>query len=317
MRSHQPEIPARLRTTDSPQEPLARVLVPTDFSRGARSAARRVAFLPLAHGAVVELLHVLGPDHPRGVRRELEADARTRLEGEAAAVRRTARRHGRSDLRLRCLLSSGQPFVEIIRRSRTMDAELIALGRRGRGTIRDMLLGSTARRVVQKGDVPVLLVAAEPGQDYSRPVLATGLDDASARTFALAQRILHPRIREVNVVHAFNVPFEGFVTPLPSAARKSAYRRSFQARAQKDLHTFLTTRIGQSIVWTPSVRAGEPRTVILGELLRHGADLLIVGTHARAGLAHALLGSVAEWAIASVPCDVLIARPVRFAFELP
>jgi nucleotide-binding universal stress UspA family protein len=57
--------------------------------------------------------------------------------------------------------------------------------------------------------------------------------------------------------------------------------------------------------------------VILGEVLRNGADLLILGTHARAGLAHALLGSVAEWAIGSVPCDILIARPVRFAFELP
>jgi nucleotide-binding universal stress UspA family protein len=39
--------------------------------------------------------------------------------------------------------------------------------------------------------------------------------------------------------------------------------------------------------------------------------------HVRSGLAHALVGSVAEWVIASAPCDVLVARPRSFTFELP
>ena len=47
------------------------------------------------------------------------------------------------------------------------------------------------------------------------------------------------------------------------------------------------------------------------------ADLIAIGTHGRAGIAHFLLGSVAEWVLTSAPCDVLVARPIRFSFKLP
>jgi nucleotide-binding universal stress UspA family protein len=42
-----------------------------------------------------------------------------------------------------------------------------------------------------------------------------------------------------------------------------------------------------------------------------------VGTHGRKGLAHALLGSVAETAIREAASDVLVARTGRTAFRLP
>jgi len=45
------------------------------------------------------------------------------------------------------------------------------------------------------------------------------------------------------------------------------------------------------------------------EIVRHageiGADLIVVGTHGRTGLAHALLGSVAERVVRHAPCSVL------------
>lgn len=46
--------------------------------------------------------------------------------------------------------------------------------------------------------------------------------------------------------------------------------------------------------------------------------LQVMGPQARsAALVHALVGSVAEWVIAAAPCDVLVARPRPFTFELP
>jgi nucleotide-binding universal stress UspA family protein len=38
------------------------------------------------------------------------------------------------------------------------------------------------------------------------------------------------------------------------------------------------------------------------------ADLLVAGTHGRTGVAHALLGSVAEDLLLQAHCDVLIAK---------
>jgi nucleotide-binding universal stress UspA family protein len=43
----------------------------------------------------------------------------------------------------------------------------------------------------------------------------------------------------------------------------------------------------------------------------------VLSTHARVGLAHALLGSVAEQVLETLPCDALITRPSRFTFRMP
>jgi len=40
-----------------------------------------------------------------------------------------------------------------------------------------------------------------------------------------------------------------------------------------------------------------------------GADLIVIGTHGRGGLSHALLGSVAEKVVRKAPCPVLTVRP--------
>jgi nucleotide-binding universal stress UspA family protein len=58
------------------------------------------------------------------------------------------------------------------------------------------------------------------------------------------------------------------------------------------------------------VRVGSPATefvVAAGDL---NADLLCISTHGRTGLAHFLLGSVAEKIIRHAPCPVLTVRPV-------
>jgi universal stress protein A len=57
------------------------------------------------------------------------------------------------------------------------------------------------------------------------------------------------------------------------------------------------------------VRQGIPVDVICRAARELHADLLVVGTHARKGMQHALLGSVAERLVRSSPCPVLVARP--------
>ena len=47
---------------------------------------------------------------------------------------------------------------------------------------------------------------------------------------------------------------------------------------------------------------------ILQEVVSNRADLLVLGTHGRTGVAHAFLGSVAEEPLGEAPSDVLVAR---------
>lgn len=47
---------------------------------------------------------------------------------------------------------------------------------------------------------------------------------------------------------------------------------------------------------------------ILNEAKAAGADLIVMGTHGRRGLIHALMGSVAESVARTAPCSVLVVR---------
>jgi len=296
------------------REPLRSLLVPADFSAGARLALERALLLPLADQARIHVIHVLPPGLPERARVRAAAGARRALRGVLSRAREEAR--GRN-LELTSEVSCGEPFVEIIRCSRGIGAELIVIGRHGHHPVRDKLIGTTAERVIRKGDAAVLAVNLRPARPYRTPLIAIDLEDTSPRVLDLALRVLEPALARAHVVHAFNVPFEGFVAPTSAARARSEYRHAFHEKARAGMESLLARYRDTGIRWETTVRAGDARSVILAAAVRTGADLIALGTHGRSGVAHALVGSVAEWVIFAAPCDVLVGRPARFSFELP
>jgi nucleotide-binding universal stress UspA family protein len=56
------------------------------------------------------------------------------------------------------------------------------------------------------------------------------------------------------------------------------------------------------------VTRGDPRFAIVDEAKAWGADLVVVGSHGRTGLAKLFLGSVASHVTTYAPCSVLVAK---------
>jgi nucleotide-binding universal stress UspA family protein len=294
--------------------PLTAVVLATDFSPGARAAVERVARLPLAPGARVSLLHVQPGDLSRPARRAAGAFARHRLERLAETL--SDRLAGVAGVRVTGALAWGRPFVEIIRHARRRGAELVVLGRHGRRPIRDLLIGSTAERAVRYGGVPVLVVNREPTGPYRRPLAATDLEPASLHAAALGARLVDPAVRTIVAVHAWEVPFEGWIALSEHADGRRQYRRSHREEAAGRFKRLLTG-LDAGFRWQGVLRRGDPRAVVLHEAKRRRADLLMLGSHGRAGLARALLGTVTEAVVAEATCDVLVARPPGLVVELP
>lgn len=65
---------------------------------------------------------------------------------------------------------------------------------------------------------------------------------------------------------------------------------------------------GRGLTVKPRVLTGDPLECIIEVAKNIGADLLVVGTHGRTGVAHLLLGSVAESILRHSPCPVLCVR---------
>jgi len=55
-------------------------------------------------------------------------------------------------------------------------------------------------------------------------------------------------------------------------------------------------------------KSDEPADEIVKYAESEGIDLIVMGTHGRPGLAHLLMGSVAEKVVRTAPCPVLTLR---------
>jgi nucleotide-binding universal stress UspA family protein len=58
----------------------------------------------------------------------------------------------------------------------------------------------------------------------------------------------------------------------------------------------------------------RPANTITAYANKTGMDLIVMGTHGRTGLAHVLMGSVAEQVVRTAPCPVLTVRHPEHAF---
>lgn len=92
--------------------------------------------------------------------------------------------------------------------------------------------------------------------------------------------------------------------PGPDLTEMAASARSGLARVVADLNL---ARLNPRT----EVRVGVPAEEVDAAAKELGADLICVGTHGRTGLAHLLLGSVAERIVRHAPCPVLVVRPTK------
>jgi len=270
------------------------LLVATEVARAARAA------LHLVHAYQLPPLLTLSPELeaalPEGYARyaemlqgSLEAAARALPGGEAA--------------RCRVVLGAAGPALADV--ADEVKADLLIVGAAHGTRLGRALLGTTAQRALRQSRVPVLVARRPVTPPLGRVLLTTDLSELSGAVHdtALATIVTFfgtpTKIRSLMVLGWMGVP-----APLTHAALDHA--------AERELEAFLRAhRPGPRV--EPVVRTGFTAAEIVDEARDWGAELLVVGTHARGWGARMMLGSVAEAALRDAPCNVLAIPPVRVA----
>lgn len=107
------------------------------------------------------------------------------------------------------------------------------------------------------------------------------------------------------LVHAVFVPVEIESLGLDTT---TLARTGLEERAARDLEPLLV-ELQDAGVSAEYVSAwGSPEQVVVDTALAKNADLIVMGTHGRTGLAHIALGSVAERVVRDAHCPVLTVR---------
>lgn len=179
-------------------------------------------------------------------------------------------------------------------------SDLIVTGVARYNSIGDYFLGTAVDHIIRNADQPVLIARRRAVAPYGHLLVATDLSDCS-RAALLAAAALFPDAA-IRMVHAFHVPYEGWL-------KSDDIKADVRAEAQDELDAFLASidapvrsRLDAYVV------EGEISSVVIQELSRTNADLLVLGTHGRSGFAHATIGSHAEALLAAVNVDVLMVR---------
>lgn len=291
------------------RDPLRSLLVPIDLTAVSDRVLGRVALLPLADGARVTLLHVVPRDFPVRARERAERDAGRSLGREAKHLARALPK----GVGVETIVRVGSAAPEIAECATSTRAELVVMGRGGSRALRDTFLGSTAERVIRRGQIPVLAVRRAPRAAYERPAVALDLHPGSAEVLALLLRLIPPPRPRVAMIHAFDTPYRELIYPSLSEEDAEEWQDELGRTATHRLAKLVAASLARAGVspaeappWRTHVRCGPARLVIEKVVGKAESDLLVLGTHGYSGVAHAFLGTVAGDVLRQVACDVLV-----------
>ena len=235
-------------------------------------------------------LHVV---HACEVSRALPDGLQARLEGMVRGLTDRGR--------VFCEVVEGDPDRVLADAADRVNADLVVVGPTRRGVLGRALLGTTAQRVLHSVRRPVLVLKPPLCAPPGRVLLTTDLSEFSEVVHEAAMDLLDgfftggaPELRALLVAR------DGRAFP---ASHPDGHG---DAGAASALGRFLEALRPRGRPLEGAVRVGDPSREIAAEAEAWGADLVVLGTHGRTGAARVLLGSVAEDALRSTPCSVLV-----------
>jgi len=198
-------------------------------------------------------------------------------------------------------------------------ADLIVVGARGTGPMRQPAMGSLARYVAHHATVPVLIVRGAPPAGGLRVLLASDGSDLSRHAGEILARFAWPpgsigeTITVLEATPEGRIP-EWLVEQLTdqqlAALGLGCFPRDTAAEAQlrEQVASWYGTLPAMFQGREPLVVAGHAPDQILRAVERQRSDLVVLGARRQGAIRRLLLGSTSEHVLTHAPCSVLVVR---------
>jgi universal stress protein A len=141
-------------------------------------------------------------------------------------------------------------------------------------------------------------------------LVPTDFSEPSRAALDYAAELAHAVGASIDVLHVWELPV--FIPPsmLPDAGVADfSVLDIYRKGAESELAEFVRKAKQEGIgVRAAFAELGPPARTIAEFASRRAYDLIVIGTHGRTGLAHVVIGSVAERVVRYAHCPVLAAR---------
>jgi nucleotide-binding universal stress UspA family protein len=283
------------------------IVAATDFSQEARHGAERAGIVAEEQQARLDLLHVISRSSldaldkvfrtPADIETKLVDNARSMLNELIADIGK------KTPVAMNACIKIGRVLDEVL--SASESADLLVLGAHGLNPLRDLILGTTAERLLRICKRSVLVTKRPPQARYEHVLVPVDFSLYSTPALAMAKQIA-PNAR-ITIIHAFRVPFEGKLR-LAGVAEDSIQKYSEEERreAVKKVSDLIhATKDGTYRISYAVEHGGAPR-VILAKEEELSSDLIVIGKHGRSMVEEWILGGVTRHVLAGSKCDVLV-----------
>ena len=200
-------------------------------------------------------------------------------------------------------LETGRPAETILSVADEEKADMIVLGARGLGPVKELLLGSVSHRVLAHAHCPTLIVNRAM-VSLSRILFPVqGPEDAEAAIRFLATKpFKNPG--EITVLCA-----EPYAQPTwPAGSPNKPLADDLFKITERFAEDVVAKLVALGYRATPVVRAEAPGAAILKHAETTNPDLILMGSRGLGGVSRFLLGSVSHAVLNRAPCPVLIFR---------
>lgn len=293
---------------------IRNIVVATDFSELAEAAGARATELALLDGAAIHLLHALhvplvAAPYRAALPEALRADVRHAALEKLEAARKSIESEGVAHVTTR-IAESESPVDAIAEAVRATRADLVAMGTHGHRGLQRVFLGSVAKRALHALEVPVLAAKeslARAMDPIRRILVPVDFSPHSERAIEVARSLAARLSATVDVMHVFDeARAPGYLPELGAVSRR------LEAEASERLDAMRERFDRRGVPVALDLRRGEPSSVIAKTAEEIRSELIVMGTRGAGGLAHVLLGSVAERTLCAAPCSVLCVKAERF-----
>lgn len=142
--------------------------------------------------------------------------------------------------------------------------------------------------------------------DIKRILCATDFSDAARRAYEYAIFLAGRMQAEIVVIHAYQLP--AYAMPEGMMEIPVELESELQGRLQEQLDAFVKAVDTRGAAASTRLCEGVPYVEITRMAKEIQSDLIVIGTHGRTGIAHFLLGSVAERVVRTSDVPVLVVR---------
>jgi nucleotide-binding universal stress UspA family protein len=225
-------------------------------------------------------------------------------------------------LDVRAKLLHGKTFLEIIREVLRDDHDLVIKTAQGEDGLKDMLFGGTAMHLMRKCPCPVWVVKKGENEHYDRIIAAVDPDPSDEqknqlnfKIMDLATSLANLEQSELLVVHAWSLYGETILRGgVGRMDREEIDRlvREAEAGHKEGLSNLLEKYDLHGLNYRVHLIKGEAGRVIPELAEKKQADLIVMGTLSRSGVAGFFIGNSAEKIIQKVNCSVLTVKPDGF-----